>query len=268
MQAEAGDDVELDIEALTANGSTVYALGSHSATRSSSDDAKRTAAKNLERLLEGVKPKPERDVLVRFTYDAATHTASAMTPKSLRSAIAGHAALAPFAALAGKENGIDLEGLAVDGTTLFAGFRGPVLRHGFVPVLRFAFDDPAAGAVLYVPLDGRGIRDMAKVADGFLLLAGPVGDGDAPHRIYLWNGRDCIPGKNNGGGTLRLLGDVPAPEGGKAEVLLVTAEAAAGYEVLVLFDSLEKGGGTRYRVDKASSVKTAATELCGRQPPP
>ena len=258
--------VELDLEALAVNGSTVYALGSHSSTRSSSDAPEKTAAKNLERLEEGRKPRPARDVLFRFTYDAATHTASAMAPASLRAAIDGHKVLSPFVALPSKENGIDLEGLAVDGTTLFAGFRGPVLRHGFVPVLRFAFEQPAAGTVLYVPLDGRGIRDLVKVSTGLLVLAGPMGDGDAPHRVYLWNGQDCIPGKNGGGGTLRFLGDVPAARGGKAEALMLTAETATHYDVAVLYDSVDKGGGARFRIAKAAGAATPATELCGQQP--
>jgi hypothetical protein len=119
-----------------------------------------------------------------------------------------------------------------------------------------------------VPLDGRGIRDMVKVPDGFLLLAGPVGDGDAPHRVYLWNGKDCLPGRNGAGGTLRMLGDVPAPPGGKAEALMLTGETAQGYEALVLFDSAKDGGATRVRIGKASAGATASTALCGKQPAP
>ena len=49
----------------------------------------------------------------------------------------------------------------------------PPLR---VPVLRFRFDDPEGSYGLrYVNLGGRGIRDIARVKDGFLLLAGPEG---------------------------------------------------------------------------------------------
>jgi hypothetical protein len=268
LQEQSGADVELDIEALAVSGSTVYALGSHSDTRSSSHELTRTAAKNLERLREGKKERAERDVLLRFTYNASTGQAGPIARASLRPAIAADTkVLAPFLDLPGKENGVDLEGLAVDGTTLFAGFRGPVLRHGFVPVLRTTFDQPGQATLLFVPLDGRGIRDLVKVPDGFLLLAGPVGDGDAPHRVYLWNGKDCIPGKNAFGGTLKLLGDIAAPAaGGKAEALMLTGETAQAYEALVLFDSLPKGGATRVRIGKASAGATASTELCGQQP--
>jgi hypothetical protein len=172
--------------------------------------------------------------------------------------------LKPFALLAGKENGIDLEGLAVDGTTLFAGFRGPVLRHGLTPVWRFTFEDPGAGTLLLVTLDGRGIRDLVKVSDGFLVLAGPVGDADTLHRVYWWNGSDCVPGRGNAGGSLRLLGEIvpPAPNG-KAEVLLIRNEGAKAYDVLVAFDSLPKGGISRYSIPRRASLHSPGTRLCG-----
>jgi hypothetical protein len=267
------EEIELDIEALAANvdatdpnKATVYALGSHSVARANSGDEKRDAPKNRQRLESKPEAHPERDVLFRFTYDASTGKAGKPDQASLRAALA-NTMLAPYASLPGKENGVDLEGLAVDGTTLFAGFRGPVFRHGFVPVLQFTFEAPENGKLLYVPLDGRGIRDMVKVRDGFLLLAGPVGDADAPHRVYLWNGKDCFPGKDGFGGRLLFLGDVPATGGGKAEALLLTAdETAQGYEALVLFDSVEKGGATRMRIGKTAVGATASTKLCGKQP--
>lgn len=278
--------IELDIEALAANGTTVYALGSHSATRQRADGLTRTYEKNRERLTGEPESKPLRDVVARFTLDGATGAVTKLETVSLRPFLDAAPLMRPFTGQAAgapndkrppspsKENGIDLEGLAVDGTALFAGFRGPVLRHGLVPVLKFAFDKPAGGKWLFVPLDGRGVRDMAKVDDGFLVLAGPVGDGDAPHRLYLWNGKDCVPGSGNPGGTLRWLADVPAPSSAapaaraaaKAEALLVTATAASSYDLLVLYDSLPNGGATRFRVAKAGSGETAATRLCGARP--
>jgi hypothetical protein len=270
--------IELDIEALAASGSTVFALGSHSATRERSDRADRPHARNRERLMRDTKANGERDIVARFTIDGASGAVTNLQKTSLRPAFAAAGFLKPFvdegsdaAPAASKENGIDLEGLAIDGDGLLAGFRGPVLRHGFVPVLRFRFEAPAAGEWRFVPLDGRGIRDMAAVEGGVLLLAGPVGDGDAPHRLYLWNGKDCVPGAGGPGGTLRWLGDVPAPsaaptgdrEKAKAEAVLVTATTPSHFEVLVLYDSLPMGGATRFRVARAGAGDTAATRLCG-----
>src|SRR6266508_350209 len=76
--------------------------------------------------------------------------------------------------VASKENRVDIEGLAVKDGRLYFGFRGPVLRDGWVPILVTAWDDVDAAEVRYVQLDGRGIRDIAVVDDGFLILAGPV----------------------------------------------------------------------------------------------
>ena len=41
-----------------------------------------------------------------------------------------------------QENGVDIEGLAWRDGELIAGFRGPVLRANYVPVMRFTFDKP------------------------------------------------------------------------------------------------------------------------------
>lgn len=271
--------IELDIEGLAASGTTVVALGSHSATRERSDRADRTHARNVGRLTGATVTNETRDVVARFTLDAATGAATNLQKASLREILRATPFLEPFVgaagrgAMASKENGIDLEGVALDGDTLLAGFRGPVLRHGFVPVLRVAFGATSGAEWRFVPLDGRGIRDMATVEDGVLVLAGPVGDGDAPHRLYLWNGKDCVPGSGGPGGTLRWLADVPPPsaappdrrDGAKAEAVLVTATTATHHEIVVLYDSLPLGGATRFRVARAGAGQTAATRLCGAQ---
>ena len=269
---QGGEDVEVDVEALAAEKNTVYALGSHSRTRRRIDrpkDAAATYKANVKRFSEPSEPAPaaEREKLYRFTFDPATGKAAA-APKeiSLRAIIDGQPILKPFLASASKENGVDLEGLAVDGVTLFAGFRGPVLRHGFAPVLKFTFDAPKAAALVFVPLDGRGIRDLAKVADGILVLAGPVGDSDQSHRLYRWNGQDCIPGTDGPGGKLEYLGEVPTQSGGKAEALVVNSTEADAYVVTFFYDSLQAGGPQRFRVPKAGHA-TPSTQLCGLAKP-
>jgi hypothetical protein len=263
---QGGEDVEVDVEALAADKNTIYALGSHSITRKRIDrpkDASASHKANVKRFSEPSEPAPERAKLYRFEFDPATGKASA-APKeiSLRAMIDGQAVLKPFAAIASKENGIDLEGLAVDGVTLFAGFRGPVLRHGFAPVLKFTFDSPKDAALVFVPLDGRGIRDLAKVPDGILVLAGPTGDSDQSHRLYRWNGQDCIPGTSGPGGKLEYLGEVPTQSGGKAEALVVNSSEGDAYVVTFFYDSLPAGGPQRFRVPKAGHA-TASTALCG-----
>jgi hypothetical protein len=267
----AGEDVELDVEGLAVAGDAVYAIGSHSATRRSADDPTRTHARNRERLRE-TEARPERDKVFRFTFDSRTGRNGVVAAISLRQAISAHPELGPFARLASKENGVDIEGLAADGTSLFAGFRGPVLRHGLVPVLRFTFDSPDQGEVSFVMLDGRGIRDLARVGDGFLVLAGPPGDSDQPHRFYWWNGRDCTPGRAGPGGRVRFLGEVPSPDGGKSEALSLLGETTTDYDVAVFYDGIPANTTVaadrprRLRLPKqaAGRAETPATRLCGQ----
>ena len=65
-----------------------------------------------------------------------------------------------FGSIASKENGIDAEGLAVRDQKLYIGFRGPVLRGNFTPILRCRFGSPITEPeVLFVSLGGRGVRD-------------------------------------------------------------------------------------------------------------
>jgi hypothetical protein len=262
----AGDlDTEVDVEALASSGGVVYGVGSHSPTRQRSDDGGRSYAANRDRLTGRVQPNPERDVLFRFRFDAETGTASPRETVSVLAVIRAHAVLQPFVGLAGKENGIDIEGLTTIGDALLVGFRGPVLRHGFAPVLRMRFDAPDTGYLLFVPLDGRGVRDLATVADGILVLAGPTGDSDQSHRLYRWNGLDCVPGSGGAGGRLDYLGDVPAAPGGKAEAMAVLDESADTYVVLFFYDSRPNGEPRRFIVRRAAEVPTDATRLCGRE---
>jgi hypothetical protein len=264
-QKKGEDKVEVDFEALAADKNTVYALGSHSITRKGIDErADKPYKDNVVRFSTEPVADPLREKLFRFELDPATGKPTA-APKeiSIRAIINAQTVLKPFSAIASKENGIDIEGLAVDGTTLFAGFRGPVLRHGFAPVLKFTFDSPKDAALLFVPLDGRGIRDLAKVSDGILVLAGPVGDSDQPHRLYRWNGQDCIPGKDGPGGKLEYLGEVPAQPNAKAEAIVVNTTEADAYIVTIFYDSLELGGPERFRVPKKAGPPTSSTALCG-----
>jgi hypothetical protein len=265
-QKKGEGKVEVDFEALAAEKNTVYALGSHSISRKRVDNRPTQAhQKNVGRFSEAPAADALREKLFRFELDPATGKPTA-APKeiSLRAIINAQTVLKPFSTIASKENGIDIEGLAVDGTTLFAGFRGPVLRHGFAPVLKFTFDSPKDAALVFVPLDGRGIRDLAKVNDGILVLAGPTGDSDQSHRLYRWNGQDCIPGTGGPGGKLEYLGEVPSQPGGKAEAVVVNSTEADGYIVTFFYDSMTAGGPERFRVPKKAGPPTTSTALCGK----
>lgn len=218
--------------------------------------------RELRSVFEDADESPEREKnrerLFRFELDPATGQAQA---GSIREIDLNHAwsesandVLKPFRGIPSKENGIDIEGLAVRDGYLYAGLRGPVLRFNYVPVLVFRFDQRDSASLRYVQLDGYGIRSMTGVDDGFLILAGPVGDGPGGYFLYHWDGEDCFPGEIRDGraaiGRMTLLGRVPTPPDAKAEGLSVLRDGGRYYEVLVVYDGPRGGHPRKLRVYK------------------
>jgi len=246
LKGGKGDGPELDIEGIAANGREIYIIGSHSRKRGevlASNPEKRSHKNNRDRLQENEAAKGRR-VLFRLSLDKKGRLEGKIESGDLWAAIKSFKEFEPFTKIPGKENGIDIEGIAVLGKELYIGFRGPVFRENWVPVMVTGFDDPQKRAELrYINLDGLGIRDIAAVGDGrFLLIAGPVGDGPGGYHLYGWNGLDCIPGKKGAKGVVRYLGEIPASPGAKAEGLtLLPGDGAAGIRVLILFDGPEGG---------------------------
>jgi len=107
--------------------------------------------------------------------------------------------------------------------------------------MKLKFDNYENNELLYIELSGRGIRDMDSVSDGFLILAGPVGDGDATYQLYHWNGKDIIPGKDRKAvdiGRIRLLEEIDPPQDGKAEGVVVMKEKISSYQLIIAYDSV------------------------------
>jgi hypothetical protein len=104
--------------------------------------------------------------------------------------------LGPFAELPGKDNGLDVEGLAWCGDTLLLGLRGPVLRgwavlvalrpeHGLHHELGLGETfDGHRYRLYFAGLGGLGVRDLCRDGDDLLILAGPTMDLDGPFRIH------------------------------------------------------------------------------------
>lgn len=246
---------EMDVEGLELldDGSgtlTVVATGSHSTARKKPDDDK-TRKKNRERL-EQIKPEPDRSAYVRLHLDAASgRLQGAIERGSLRpffdrspyfrATFRDDATRRPPA----KEGGIDVEGLALepDGRLVF-GLRGPVLLGEYCPVVLVEFERPEDAEVRFVRLGGLGIRGMSRLSDGYLLLAGPVGDGE-DYRLFAWDGADMVPGTDAPPARLTDLGEVPRPsEAAKPEGITVVAEDRSSYTVLVVYDSAPNGAPT------------------------
>jgi len=241
---------ELDIEGIATEGESLYVIGSHSLARKRLKK-KFSYEKNLARLGQ-IKHEPSRSSLYRLSLNASFQVIR-REHIQLSSILNNDPVLSHFTGIPGKENGIDIEGIAVKDRQLYIGFRGPVLRGGYVPVLQLPFDKPEQNYQrLHLKLEGRGIRDITAVSDGFLVLAGPVGDEALSYRLLHWNGKDCIPGKERSdAGKLKLLTEITPPVGGKAEGVSVISETTTKYNLIVVFDGVKKGAPRHYTIAKA-----------------
>lgn len=248
---------EMDLEGLAvADDGFVYVLGSHAARRWRVE-ATNKVEKNRAILLSPPEPQPARDVLLRYPVDAEGR-AGGVERATLRPYLDAHEPFRSFRDIPSKENGVDAEGLAVRDGWVWVGFRGPVLRGNFTPVLRLRFGPPIADVeTRFLALGGLGVRDLAAVSDGLLVLAGPVGDGPGPYRLYHWDGEDTVGGKDlTRAPGLRLLGDLPLPSSRdaemppKAEGLAVVEETATAWKIFVVFDGAEDGHAIHCRADR------------------
>ncbi|SKB68382.1 DUF3616 domain-containing protein [Dyadobacter psychrophilus] len=206
---------EADIEGLDYKDGYLWLVGSHSAKRKKSESGH--AETNEERLtkLSDVKSDGNRFVLARIPLEKQDET---FVPKDkveqnrgirvaaqLKDGIIANEIinlqndehLKKFFDIPGKDNGFDIEGLAVAGKKIFIGLRGPVLR-GWAVILELLLDDEVdhSSSVLLLkgykkhvlPLDGLGIRDLCIHESDLLILAGPTMELDGPVTIYRWIG--------------------------------------------------------------------------------
>jgi hypothetical protein len=247
------DGKELDIEGIAVEADTVYVVGSHSARRKLITQDKKYKKNRRKLQEEEIDDRKNRAWLFRLTIDDQGR-GSGRKKKSLRKIIKNDRVLKTFSKIPSKENGVDIEGIAAKGEWLYVGFRGPVLRGNYVPVMKLKFDEPAETyELLYVNLAGRGFRDIKPVSDGFLIVAGPVGYGPGSHQLYHWDGKDVIPGKDRRAediGKVHLLGEIRPPKDGRAEGILVLQEEDTSYELIIVYDGIKDDAVQRVQVAK------------------
>ena len=155
-----------------------------------------------------------------------------------------------------QNGGANIEGLAVRDGTMHVGFRAPAPGgRAFVVSVpeQTVFGGAAPASVVSRLALGadrrgreRGVRDLAAVVGGFLVLAGPaLPEGDKAKgeaTVFFW------PGPGGPAIPLRPVGLERV--GVKPEALLVLGEGAASYRVLVIHDGVEGGAPTEYRIEK------------------
>ncbi|MGJ4998493.1 DUF3616 domain-containing protein [Bradyrhizobium sp. HKCCYLS3077] len=156
-----------------------------------------------------------------------------------------------------SENGLNIEGIAAQGDQLWFGLRAPVIGGNAYLVPATVSDLFAAGhqrsaataKAVPIRLDGRGIRDLAALPDGRLLvLAGAPHGPEVPFKLFVV---EPASGASEELGTLATVQQTVKgkPVVGKAEGLAVLAASADRLTFVVLFDSLPNGAPHRGAVE-------------------
>jgi hypothetical protein len=245
--ALAKKDEEVDIEAIAFGAGHLYVAGSHSLRRRRIRP-ELSVRKNRERLLD-IGGQNSRNRLYRLPFEPVSGALGKAEYIDLSKRLRKDPLLRPFTKLPSKENGVEIEGIAVRDGSLYLGFRGPVLRDNYVPVMTLSFDRPKDYELRFVRLDGQGIRDLLALDQGFLILSGPVNDAPGPFCLWWWDGADQIPGKDRTVQAARWLGEVSTPGGASAEGLALLAENAGSAEVILVYDTDNAAQAVRMRVD-------------------
>jgi hypothetical protein len=260
-----GATPEVDIEGMDLADGYLWIVGSHSLKRSKVDSEDPAAAQIKE--LARTEVEANRYVLARIPMQDGDLPVLAAKSKSrpaqrLRSDKDGNSLtrllrkdkhLGPFLGLPGKENGFDVEGLAVVGDRVFLGLRGPVLGGWAVvleirPVgegkwLKLKPLDGSKGARMrkhFLQLGGLGVRDLCLQGDDLLVLAGPTMSLDGPVRVVRWSGAaQCQEACVLEADALALVLEVPYGRGcDHAEgIALIHSKGRASPELLVVYDS-------------------------------
>jgi hypothetical protein len=274
IELPAGPDDEADIEGLARTGPWLWAVGSHSLKRRKIKDEYPPA--KARRRLATVVREPNRFVLARIPVVTGVDGLPEARREALVDGEHRHAAvlgghqdaltdmladdphLAPFLALPGKDNGLDIEGVAAHGDRLYVGLRGPVLRGWAVLIeirpethprhpdrlsLRRLDGEGTLYRTHFLRLDGLGIRDLCPYGDDLLILAGPSMDLDGPVRVFRWRDAAVVDAPAIvGGPALDRLLDLPYGDGeDHPEGIAVLQEPGApGRSLLVVYDSPAK----------------------------
>jgi hypothetical protein len=258
-------DGEVDVEGMSYDGNYLWIIGSHSTKR------KKIKPDKVERLTT-VKFEPNRYFLARVplagkelcqTYNdlTAAYLEKNEDGNVLMSALKTDEYFAPFLAeesvnhpaMPGKDNGFDIEGLAVQDGRLLVGLRGPVLR-GIAVMLELEVEEVTPGQLALKPigsdgqpfkkhfldLEGFGIRDLRWWDEDLLILAGPTMDLDGT--ITLYRLKDPFDRADNSltfpGKDLKLMFDIPhGHRTDRAEGITPFPVAQRSDTLLVVYDS-------------------------------
>ncbi|MES2714741.1 MAG: DUF3616 domain-containing protein [Pseudomonadota bacterium] len=264
-------DDEADLEGMAAADGFLWVVGSHGLKRKNTKPG-RDHAENARRLAK-VALDGNRRLLARLPVEAGADGQPCLVRQAadgrralrlkgdaqsnqLTRALADDPHFGPYMAIPGKDNGFDIEGLAVDGNRLLLGLRGPVLRgwSGLLEIAVEAREDDLRllplddrGTVVrkhFLQLDGLGIRDLHFSGDDLFILAGPTMVLNGEIRVYKWPAAKTLLAANREPVRFEaaLTESVTLPHGrgtDRAEALCDLPPALAGGKQawLVLYDA-------------------------------
>ena len=293
---DPADLEEVDVEGLDYEDGYLWLVGSHSLKRKK--PALKDGAKEARKQLAKVSRDGNRYLLARipvvkcdgmytlakeYTRKGKKRTAAQLRGNAqgndLTEALRGDKHLGSFLAIPGKDNGFDIEGLAVVDKRLFLGLRGPVLC-GWALILEVALEeDNEQPSTLrlkpigskrrlyqkhFVQLGGLGIRDLCAQGSDLLILGGPTMDLDGPVTIFRWpggtkrKGESVVPAEE-----LERVLDLPYGQGADhAEgMTLFSPDGGTAHSLLVVYDSTSESrrlGGSAVAADVFLLPRTCA----------
>lgn len=261
---------ELDIEGMDYRDGYLWLVGSHSARRKRVKpelDALENRARLAKLTRDGnrhvlaripVVTEDGQAMLVKFAPTegkprVAGGLANNAKYSELTERLADDEHLGAFLKIPGKDNGFDIEGLAVgsDGR-VFLGLRGPVLR-GWAVILELRIkpdkddeqrirlgkwaEDGARYRKHFLDLDGLGIRDLCIHGEDLWILAGPSMVLDGRSCIYRWPG-GAAPGAAGwvARGDLKRQAELPSSRGGDYPEAMAFLQVGGNLGLLILHD--------------------------------
>ena len=207
-------DDEIDIEGMDFDGNYLWLTGSHSTKRKKPKkddletnlDRMATITTDLNRFILARVPIINGDLIKSYTpQEGNSLTAACLQTTEERNilfdALAGDRHLKPFIQMSipSKDNGLDIEGLAVKEGRLLLGLRGPVLRGWAIIIeieptesesgvleLKEIGEDGAKYRKYFLDLNGLGIRELCWQGDDLIILAGPTMALEGEMQIFRW----------------------------------------------------------------------------------
>lgn len=255
---------EIDIEGFDYSDGYLWLTGSHSTKR-------KKAKGDLQRLTK-IKTEPNRYLLARVpivdgqpvkctTEDQNQQKRAACLETNGAGNILidalkedEHLGAIVSSGLPSKDNGLDIEGLAVHQNKILLGLRGPVLR-GWAIILELEIEETEPGILTlkkieqtdriykkhFVYLDGLGVRELCLHGENLIILAGPTMVLDGAMRVFRWYNAlnyssDSLSEQESG--KLEVLFDLPFKVGtDRAEGLALYNCLGQKDSLLIVYDS-------------------------------